>query len=260
METEKVFELKCVDDINTFFTSNVLDEISDEEEIAEYISELSILGKSYQDIHTDLSNRLDGAAYKAQYPKQKEVRDDVNTKIQNAKRKLRNVKRSKNNTKITDKQSEILPEKKFLLERTDDVFAKSESNVSNDFEELRYEINFLENHVADCQKLWFKIENIFKEPESHVEELLELEKKAKDGMVLLQKRLYDSKKEFDAQRQNDIDDENQKVKESNEVALNDQAVIVEHVFKEIEIRCDSFQSRIDKNAIKSLSGHQLMEA
>ena len=103
--------MKCVDDINTFFTLNVLDEMSDDEEIAGYISELSVLGKSYRDIHTDLSNGLDGAAYEAQYPTQKKFRDDVNTKIQNAKRKLRTAKRGKANTKITDKESELLSEK-----------------------------------------------------------------------------------------------------------------------------------------------------
>ena len=253
-------ELKCVDDINTFFTLNVLDEMSDEEEIAGYISELSVLGKSYRDIHTDLSNGLDGAAYEAQYPTQKKFRDDVNTKIQNAKRKLRTAKRGKANTKITDKQSELLSEKKFLLQRTDDVSTKIESNVSNDFEELRYEINFLENHMADCQKLRFKIENLFKEPKSHVDEILEMEKKVKNGLTLLQKSLSDSKKELDAQRQVSIDDENQKIKDSSEAALNEQTVIAEHVFKEIEIRCDSFQSKVDKNAIKSLTGHQLLEA
>ena len=33
MDAAKVQELKCVDDINTFFDLNNLDEISDEEEI-----------------------------------------------------------------------------------------------------------------------------------------------------------------------------------------------------------------------------------
>ena len=48
MDAEKLRELKCVDDIDTFFTLNELDEMSDEEEITEFISELSILGKSYR--------------------------------------------------------------------------------------------------------------------------------------------------------------------------------------------------------------------
>ena len=260
MDAEKLRELKCVDDIDTFFTLNELDEMSDEEEITEFISELSILGKSYRDIHTDLSAGLDGAAYEAQYPKHEEVRNKVNEKIQNAKRKLRNVKRGKTKSKITDKESEILSEKKFLLQRTDDFSEKIQSNVSNDLDEVRHDLNVLENHLADCQKLRFKVENVFKDPEPQANEILEMEKKVKTDITLLQKKLSDCKKEFDEVRQNSIDDENKKIQESNEATLKEQTAIVEHIFKEIEIRCDSFVSKVDKNSIKSFTGHQLMEA
>ena len=39
MEAEKLRELKCVDDINTFFDLNELSDMSDEEEIGDYISD-----------------------------------------------------------------------------------------------------------------------------------------------------------------------------------------------------------------------------
>ena len=113
MEAEKLRELKCVDDINTFFDLNELSDMSDEEEIGDYISELSTLGKEYRDVHTDLSVGLDDAVYVGQYPDHQEFRKKVNDKIQNAKRLLRKVKRGKSKSKMTDKQSDFLSEKSF---------------------------------------------------------------------------------------------------------------------------------------------------
>ena len=36
-------------------------------------------------------------------------------------------------------------------------------------------------------------------------------------------------------------------------------MVVEHIFKKIEIGCDSFISKADKDSIQSLTVHQLME-
>ena len=260
MDEPEIRELKCVDDINTFFNLNDLDEISDEEELNEYMSDLSIIGKCYRDVHTELSVGLGDADYAAQYPKHKEFLEKVNGGIQNAKRKLRKAKRGNTKSKVTEKENELLSEKKYLLQRSEDFFEKIKSNVSSDLDDLRHDMIFLESHLADSQKLRFKVENVFKDFEPQSKEILEMEKKIKENIALLQERFSNSKKDFDKQRQNSIDEENKKLKESNDNALKEQEAVVEHIFKEIEIRCDSFESKVDKDSIKSLTGHQLLEA
>ena len=82
----------------------------------------------------------------------------------------------------------------------------------------------------------------------------------KNDISILQNRLSDFRKEFEDTRQKSVDDENQRQRESDEAALKEQEVVVEHIFKEIEIRCDSFISKVDKDSIQSLTAHQLMEA
>ena len=258
MEAEKLRELKSVDDIKTFFELNDLGDMSDEEEINEYITELSSLGKAYRDVHTELSAGLGDASYSEKYPKQQEFRENVNLKIQDAKRLLRQVKRGK--SKTTEKQNDFLSEIKFLTQRSDDFSDKVQANSSSDMDELRHDIGSLEMHLADCQKLRFKVENVFDDPKPHANKILDLEKKIKDDISTLKQRVSDSRKEFEEGQKNSIDDENEKIRESNEAALKEQTVIVEHIFKEIEIRCNSFKSKTDTSLIKSLTGHQLMEA
>ena len=142
MEAEKLRELKSVDDINTFFELNDLSDMSDEEEINEYITELSSLGKAYRDVHTELSAGLGDASYSEKYPKQQEFRENVNLKIQDAKRLLRQVKRGK--SKTTEKQNDFLSEIKFLTQRSDDFSDKVQANSSSDMDELRHDIGSLE--------------------------------------------------------------------------------------------------------------------
>ena len=122
MDEPEIRELKCVDDINTFFNLNDLDEISDEEELNVYMSDLSIIGKCYRDVHTELSVGLGDADYATQYPKHKEFLEKVNGGIQNAKRKLRKAKRGNTKSKVTEKENELLSEKKYLLQRSEDFF------------------------------------------------------------------------------------------------------------------------------------------
>ena len=129
MDVTKVRELKCVDDINTFFDLNKLDEISDEEEINEFVTELSNLGKSYRDVHIDLSSGLSENEYTAHYPKHQEFRSNVNKSIQDAKRKLRNVKRDQTKSKSLSKENDLLSEKKFLMQRSDDYDAKFQAII-----------------------------------------------------------------------------------------------------------------------------------
>ena len=260
MEAKKLQELKSVDDINTFFDLNDLSDMSDEEEINGYIDELSALGKDYRDVHTDLSAGLDKAVYVAEYPNHQEFRKNVNDKIANAKRLLRNVKLGKNKSKMNDKQQEFLSEKRFLTQRSKDFSDKIKTNVLRELDDVRHEIASLEIHLADCQKLRFRVENVFDDPEPQANDILEIEQKVKNDISILQNRLSDFRKEFEDTRQKSVDDENQRQRESDEAALKEQEVVVEHIFKEIEIRCDSFISKVDKDSIQSLTPHQLMEA
>ena len=85
----KISEIKCVGDIAEFFELNVLDDISDEEELDEYISQLTSFGKNYRDLHTDLSVVLGETDYTAAYPNEtfEAKRKKINDSIQNAERK-----------------------------------------------------------------------------------------------------------------------------------------------------------------------------
>ncbi len=67
-----------MDDINNFFDPNKLHEFSDEEEISEFVSELSNLQKNYRDVHIDLFSGLGDADYTAKDPKHHEFRNMVN--------------------------------------------------------------------------------------------------------------------------------------------------------------------------------------
>ena len=129
----KISEIKCVGDIDDFFELNVLDEISDDEELDEYISQLSKLGKNYRDLHTDLSVVLGDAKYAAQYPKPtfEAKRKQINESIQNAKRNLRAVRRAKKSgvakTLSTEKKNDLLSEKMFLIQQSSDFLQKFET-------------------------------------------------------------------------------------------------------------------------------------
>ena len=205
-----------------------------------------------------MSSGLGDADYTALYPKHQEFRDKVNKGIQDGKRKLRKVKRDHTKSKNVSKENELLSEKNYLKQRSAD-YSEKISSVSSDMDDLRHELGYLEFHLADCQKLRFKVENVFANPE-HVDDILEMEKMVKADISVVQKKLSDARKVFDDQRQTSIAEEAQKAQESNEAALKEQEVIVGHIFKEIEIRCDSFESKVDQNSITTLTGHQLMEA
>ena len=119
-------ELICLDDLTIFFENNVLDEISDNEELDEYLSQLNTLGKSYRDVHTLLSAELGEAEHTKQYPKHQETRQKVNKKVQDAKRKLRLNKRSQNKSKSSERENDLLCEKNFLVKQ-------SELSITNNF-------------------------------------------------------------------------------------------------------------------------------
>ena len=75
----------------------------------------------------------------------------------------------------------------------------------------RHDIASLEIHLADCQKLRFRVENVFDVPELQAKDILEIEQKVKNDISILQNRLSDFRKEFDDTRQKSADDENQKL-------------------------------------------------
>jgi hypothetical protein len=114
----KNIELKCVDDINTFLELNVLDEISDDDELSEFTSKLPILDKSYCDVHTDLKSEQGDDEYLKQFPKHTETKAKVHKNIQDAMRKLRANKRGKTKSRNTERQNDLLCEKDFLIKQS----------------------------------------------------------------------------------------------------------------------------------------------
>ena len=167
MEERKLLELKCVDDIQTFFELNVLDNLSDEEELNEYISELSDLGKKFRDVHTELSSGLTADVHKEQYPDALNCRRNVNQKIQDAKTKLKKRKKDKAKIKLTEKENELNAEKQFLISQSNDFVEKIEKYLPDDLDDLRHQLCFSESQLTDLQRLKFKIINVFENPEPH---------------------------------------------------------------------------------------------
>ena len=206
----KISEIKCVGDIDDFFELNVLNEISDDEELDEYISQLTNLGKSYRDIHTDLSVVLGDTEYEAQYPKPtfEAKRKDVNESIQNAKRKLRAVRRAKKsgvaNTLSSEKVNDLLSEKMFLIHQSYKFEKKIDALESfvelpgneytpSDMDDLKHDISLWENHLADLQRPKFKIENTLDDSESHTNEISKFEELVKSYILTLRKKYSDSR-------------------------------------------------------------------
>ena len=273
----KISEIKCVGDIDDFFELNVLDEISDDEELDEYISQLTNLGKSYRDIHTDLSVVLGDTEYEAQYPKATfdAKRKNMNESIQNAKRKLRSAKRTKKlgvtKSRATEKVNDLLSEKMFLIHQSNEFVKKfdaleslvelpGEEYTPSDMDDLKHDISLLENHLADLQRLKFKIENILEDSESHTDELSKFEEMVKSKILTIRKKYTDSRNFHEEQSRNSFEEENLRIKSANEASLKEEHLVVKYQFKEIEIRCESLMSKVDGNAIPDMTGHQLTEA
>ena len=220
----KISEIKCVGDIDDFFELNVLDEISDDEELDEYISQLTNLGKSYRDIHTDLSVVLGDTEYEAQYPKATfdAKRKNINESIQNAKRKLRSAKRTKKSgvtkSRATEKVNDLLSEKMFLIHQSNEFVKKfdaleslvelpGEEYTPSDMDDLKHDISLLENHLADLQRLKFKIENILEDSESHTDEISKFEEVVKSNILTLRKKYTDSRNFHEEQSRNSFEEE-----------------------------------------------------
>ena len=134
-------ELICLDDLTIFFENNVLDEISDNEELDEYLSQLNTLGKSYRDVHTLLSAELGEDEHTKQYPKHQETRQKVNKKIQDAKRKLRLNKRSQTKSKSSERENDLLCEKNFLVKQSEHLHGKFLPVKTTDMTELSHAID-----------------------------------------------------------------------------------------------------------------------
>ena len=256
----KNIELKCVDDINTFLELNVLDEISDDDELSEFTSKLSILDKSYRDVHTDLKSELGDEEYLQQFPKHTETKTKVHKNIQDAMRKLRANKRGKTKSQKTERQTDLLCEKDFLIKQSAHLHEKFFPVETSDLNELSHAINTLENHLSELMKVQLKIENVFDDFDAHTKAILKVEKERKDDISLLQKAVTDSKKLLDEEQQKFKTDQNEQSRIAAESSLNEQKLVVEHLMKEIEIRCESFESKIRSVSISAMTGHQLMEA
>ena len=256
----KNIELKCVDDINTFLELNVLDEISDDDELSEFTSKLSILDKSYRDVHTDLKSELGDDEYLKQFPKHTETKTKVHKNIQDAMRKLRANKRGKTKSQKTERQNDLLCEKDFLIKQSAHLHEKFLPVETSDLNELSHAINTLENHLSELMKVQLKIENVFDDFDAHTKAILKVEKERKDDISLLQKAVTDSKKLLDEEQQKFKTDQDEQSRIASESSLNEQKLVVEHLMKEIEIRCESFESKIKSVSISAMTGHQLMEA
>ena len=75
--------------------------------------------------------------------------------------------------------------------------------------------------MTDCQKLRFKIENSFENSEPHVDELLEMETKVKANIASVQDKCAAVRKASNDLRQNSIDEETQKIRDSDEAAVKE---------------------------------------
>ena len=115
MDDLKIHELKCKDDIQTFFDQNSLSDISDDEELNSYISELSRVGKNYRDTHTELSSNLTAEVHTEQYPDSAKIRKQINDCIKKAKGKLRKIVKSTKLRVTSDDVTESLPEKQVFV-------------------------------------------------------------------------------------------------------------------------------------------------
>ena len=183
MDDVKVLELKHTDDIQTFFELNALDDISDEDELDGYISELSKLGKEYRDVHTELSSGL-GNEYKTQFPDELNQRRNVNQSIQDAKKKLRQKKKDNTKPKLSEKENDLLSEKQFLLQQVTEFSEKITQNLPHEMDDLRYLICFSESQLADLQRLRFKIMNSLKDSTLQTE-ISDTEVKVKENISRL---------------------------------------------------------------------------
>ena len=57
-----------------------------------------------------------------------------------------------------------------------------------------------------------------------------------------------------------MNQENEKERITKEKALAEQTVVIEHLFKEIEMRCDAFKNKANLSTLSEMSDHQVMEA
>ena len=254
-----MLELKHTDDIQTFFELNTLDDISDEDELDGYISELSKLGKEYRDVHTELSSGL-GNEYKTQFPDELNQRRNVNQSIQDAKKKLRQRKKDNAKPKLSEKENDLLSEKQFLLQQVTEFSEKITQNLPHEMDDLRHLICFSESQLADLQRLRFKILNSLKDSTLHQTEISDTEVKVKENIARLKDKQSDLKKKLADERQESLKDEIAKEKMDHEAVLEEQSLKFDHLFKEIEIRCDAFEYKVDVKSIPTLTNHQLMDA
>ena len=260
MEERKLLELKCVDDIQTFFELNVLDNLSDEEELNEYISELSDLGKKFRDVHTELSSGLTADVHKEQYPDALNCRRNVNQKIQDAKTKLKKRKKDKAKIKLTEKENELNAEKQFLISQSNDFVEKIEKYLPDDLDDLRHQLCFSESQLTDLQRLKFKIINVFENPEPHETEISEVENMVKKVAGSIQQKCSDVKLEIEKAKEKSLQDEISKEQSVNDTIVEEKSLMINHLKKEIDIRCDAFEYKTDDKSISDLTNHQILEA
>ena len=218
----KQIELKCVDDINTFLELNVLDEISDDDELSDFNSKLSVLDKCYRDVHTDIKSELGDDEHLKQYPKHAETKKRVHKNIQDAMRKLRANKRGKTKSQTTEREKDLLCEKNFLIKQSKLLHDKFLPVETSDISELRHGIDTLENHLSDLMKVQLKIENVFDDFDAHTKEIILVEKERKDDISQLQNKLSESRKKLDEERQQFESDQNEQSRIATESALKEQ--------------------------------------
>ena len=107
----------------------------------------------------------------------------------------------------------------------------------SDMDDLKHDISLLENHLADLQRLKFKIENTLDDSESHTNEISKFEELVKSYILTLRKKYSDSRTFHEEQSRNSFEEENLRIKNANEASQKEEHLVVKYQFKKIEIRC-----------------------
>ena len=114
-------------------------------------------------------------------------------------------------TLSTEKVNDLLSEKMFLIHQSNEFEKKFDALESlvelpgdeytpSDMDDLKHDISLLESHLADLQRLKFKIENTLEDSESHTNEISKFEELVKSYISTLRKKYSDSRTFFEEEK------------------------------------------------------------